>query len=327
MSTAPHLLDVRGLSVAVESRRNERVVPVDGVSLHVDPGECVGIAGESGCGKSTLLRAIVGVLPRRVERSAGSVLLEGHELDPRRDAGELAMIFQDPLTGLNPVMTVGEHVMEVPRRRDGLGRAQARARAVELLREVGIDDAEHRLEAYPHQLSGGQRQRVLIAAALSGDPKVLLCDEPTTALDVTVQARFVALLRRLADERGLGIVYVTHDLLLLGTIADRIEVMYAGQVIERGSRAEVLHNPSHPYTAALLAAAPRLTVRVPRLASIPGHPPALTGAADGCRFAPRCAFAADECGGARGLGAVGEQHETACVRSSQVPTLRAGGAA
>ncbi|WP_088319180.1 ABC transporter ATP-binding protein [Kineosporia sp. R_H_3] len=311
------LLEVDGLSVAAPGRRGT-TYPVRDVSLTVEGRGTVGVVGESGCGKSTLLRAIAGVLPRGLRAVEGTVRVDGREVDTRRPSGEVAMIFQDPMTGLNPVMTVGEHVAEVPRRRDGLGRRAAHDLAVHLLQEVGIEDAEHRVDAYPHELSGGLRQRVLIAAALSGSPRLLLCDEPTTALDVTVQARFVALLGRLVEDRGLGVLYVTHDLPLLGTMCDRIDVMYAGQVVERGSTREVLQHPAHPYTEALLAAAPRMDSRRARLVSIPGRPPVLLADTAGCRFAPRCPHAVDACDAAGPLGPGTSGHESACVRRDEL---------
>ena len=320
------LLEVDGLSVAAPGRRGT-TYPVRDVSLAVDGRGIVGVVGESGCGKSTLLRAIAGVLPRGLRAVEGTVRVDGREIDVRRPSGEVAMVFQDPMTGLNPVMTVGEHVAEVPRRRDGLGRRAAHDLAVDLLKEVGIDDAENRVDAYPHELSGGLRQRVLIAAALSGSPRLLLCDEPTTALDVTVQARFVALLGRLVEDRGLGVLYVTHDLPLLGTMCDRINVMYAGQVVERGSTREVLQHPAHPYTEALLAAAPRMDSRRARLAGIPGQPPALLADSVGCRFASRCPHAVDACDAAGPLGAATAGHESACVRRGELEPLSRRGVA
>ena len=288
------LLEVDGLSVAAPGRRGT-TYPVRDVSLAVDGRGIVGVVGESGCGKSTLLRAIAGVLPRGLRAVEGTVRVDGREIDVRRPSGEVAMVFQDPMTGLNPVMTVGEHVAEVPRRRDGLGRRAAHDLAVDLLKEVGIDDAEHRVDAYPHELSGGLRQRVLIAAALSGSPRLLLCDEPTTALDVTVQARFVALLGRLVEDRGLGVLYVTHDLPLLGTMCDRINVMYAGQVVETSAAGRLHADPLHPYSAALVQARPDVASTADRLVAIPGRPVSAFEAPAGCRFAPRCPHVVDGC--------------------------------
>ena len=324
MNTRAPLLQVTGLSVGFRAKGTTTKL-VEDASISVDKSETVGVVGESGCGKSTLLRAVAGVLPRGIAPIAGEILVGGRVIDQRRGSGDIAMIFQDPMTGLNPVMTVEHHITEVPRKRDGLGKSEARDLALHLLREVGIDDAERRLGFYPHQLSGGLRQRVLIAAALSSKPKVLLCDEPTTALDVTVQARFIGLLRSIVADRGIGILYVTHDLPLLGTMCDRINVMYAGQIIERGTRDEVLRRSAHPYTAALLAAAPRINSRTPSLASIPGHPPALTDPPPGCRFAARCEHALPMCRAVRGLGSSASGHDSACVRSVDLmPRIRRG---
>ena len=278
MSHENDLLHVAGLTVSIKSRTTS-IVPVQNVSLSARRGEIVGIVGESGCGKSTLLRAIAGVLPRGATATSGELRIAGSRVKLGALSPTVAMVFQDPMTGLNPVRTVGEQVCEVPRRRDGVSKSRASEMAVDLLAEVGIPDAERRLGFYPHQLSGGLRQRVLIAAALSGNPDLLLCDEPTTALDVTIQAQFVGLLQRLVRERGLGIVYVTHDLPLLGTMCDYINVMYAAEIVERGPTDAVLQQPKHPYTAALLNAAPRLDDTAISLKSIPGRPPMPTGAA------------------------------------------------
>jgi oligopeptide/dipeptide ABC transporter ATP-binding protein len=315
------LLDVEHLSVRIPTDAGE-MVPVEDVSVTVAAGEIVGVVGESGCGKTTMLRAIAGVPARRSVLS-GTMRVHGVEVELGRSAPDVAMISQDPMTGLNPVLTVGEQIMEVPRFRGGMSKADARTLAVDLLTEVGIADAEHRLGYYPHELSGGLRQRVLIAAALSGSPRLLLCDEPTTALDVTVQAKFVRLLQGLVESRGIGILYVTHDLPLLGTMCDRINVMYAGQVVERGARGPVLHEPAHPYTEALLNAAPRIETRVHRLPSIAGHPPRLLAPLpEGCRFAPRCSSAGPECVTAGPLMDGPHGHDTSCVR--RVDVVRTG---
>jgi oligopeptide/dipeptide ABC transporter ATP-binding protein len=318
---APRLLRLDGLTVSIR-RRSGAVVPVQDVSLTARRGEVVGIVGESGCGKSTLLRAIAGVLPRGAAATTGTLSIAGAPVELGSVSPHVGMVFQDPMTCLNPVRTVGEQVCEVPRRRDGVSKSRAREMAVSLLAEVGISDAERRLDYYPHQLSGGLRQRVLIAAALSGNPELLLCDEPTTALDVTVQAQFVTLLQRLVGERGLGIVYVTHDLPLLGTISDSINVMYAGQIVERGTTQDVLESPAHPYTSALLEAAPRIDQRSTRLHSIPGRPPILTAGVAGCRFANRCGYATPGCSTATGLPGEGTDHESACVRAAELAPLR-----
>jgi oligopeptide/dipeptide ABC transporter ATP-binding protein len=307
------LLEVEALSVRIPTDEGW-MVPVEDVSVSVGSAEIVGVVGESGCGKTTLLRALAGV-PARRSVITGTVRVNGVDVAPGRSAPGIAMIPQDPMTSLNPVLTVGEQITEVPRYRLGLSRSDANDLAIELLTEVGIGDAERRLGFYPHELSGGLRQRVMIAAALSGSPQLLLCDEPTTALDVTVQARFVRLLKSLVESRGIGILYVTHDLPLLGTMCDRINVMYAGQVVERGVLGPVLHRPAHPYTEALLEAAPRIETRVHRLPSIAGHPPRLLAPLpEGCRFAPRCSQAAPECAAAGALKAGPDGHDTACIR-------------
>lgn len=324
MSSPSDLLQLRDLTVAISTRRG-RVIPVQNVSLSARQGEIVGIVGESGCGKSTLLRAVAGVLPRGATVMSGELELGATKICVGDVSSRISMVFQDPMTGLDPVHTVGEQICEVPRKRDGVSKSRAREIAVELLTEVGIADAERRLGFYPHQLSGGLRQRVLIAAALSGNPELLLCDEPTTALDVTVQAQFVGLLKRLVVERGLGIIYVTHDLPLLATMCDRLNVMYAAEIIERGTVEEVLRSPQHPYTAALLEAAPRVEHQSARLPNIPGQPPRLDGSFFGCRFAARCEHAADVCAGATGLGRPHGGHESACVRVSSDVGSRQGG--
>lgn len=324
MTLSIPLLQVDRLQVTINTQSGE-IVPVDEVSIAVQRGESVGIVGESGCGKSTLLRAIAGVLPRNASIASGTIKVDDQVVPRGTHAEKVGMIFQDPMTALNPVMKVGDLVAEVPFKRDGMSRSAARRLAVELLDEVGIPEPEKRMNWYPHQLSGGLRQRVLIAAALSGSPDILLCDEPTTALDVTVQAQLVQLLQRLSAERDLGILYVTHDLPLLNTFCDRIEVMYAGQIIEQGSTSEVLLDPSHPYTYGLLAASPRIGQNTEPLSAIPGHPPRLTPGLSGCRFADRCPYRMPKCASAAGLGGHGTAHVSACERADELQPLRAGG--
>jgi oligopeptide/dipeptide ABC transporter ATP-binding protein len=317
--TAP-LLTVDDLHVEIRSPRGT-IRAVDGVTLTVAPGEIVGVVGESGCGKSTLLRAVAGVPVPAATVTAGAVSVAGEAIRPGRPSPHVAMVFQDPLTGLDPVMRVGHQIAEVPRRRGGASKARARAIAIDLMKEVGIPDPERRFDAFPHQLSGGLRQRVLIAAALSAEPTLLLCDEPTTALDVTVQDQIVRLLQRLRAERGLAILYVTHDLPLVGALCDRIDVMYAAQVIETGPAARLLVEPRHPYTRGLLDAAPVIARRTERLSAIPGQPPSLVEPLDGCRFAPRCAHAAAACLRAGRLTDEDAQWDTACVRADDPEVL------
>ncbi len=314
------LLEVSDLTVQV--RRHHQVFrAVDGVSLHLPEGGSLGIVGESGSGKSLTLRAIMGLLPRAARVQAGTVRVAG---EPVSASGErspadrrrhrLAMIFQDALSALDPVMTVGAQVAEAPRRVGGLSARAARERALALLRLVGIPDPGRRYASYPHQLSGGLRQRVMIAAALSADPAVLLCDEPTTALDVTIQAQILALLQDLREERGLGLVFVTHDLGVVGQICDDIAVMYAGRIVETGPVGAVLDAPRHPYTAALLASAIDVDSpgRMPQ--AIPGAVADPLRLPPGCPFRPRCPFAQPDCAaGPVPLRDVAPGRRTACL--------------
>jgi oligopeptide/dipeptide ABC transporter ATP-binding protein len=276
------------------------IAPVDGVTLSVERGEFLGIAGESGSGKSLTLRSIVGLLPpgSRVEGSL-LVSLDGQTprpLDVEEVRGHgVAMIFQEPMTALNPTMRVGDLIAEGPRVHQGLSRAAAKARAIELMGLVGIPDPRRRARHWPHQLSGGLRQRVMIATALSTDPKLLLCDEPTTALDVTIQDQILGLLERLRRELGMSIVLVTHDLAVIAEVCDRLAVMYAGRIVELGGVDEVLTSPRHPYTSALLESVPSFHGGSERLEGMGGRPPDPRTFPDGCRFAPRCRFAREDC--------------------------------
>jgi oligopeptide/dipeptide ABC transporter ATP-binding protein len=293
-------LEVSDLVVEVR-RHHHRFHAVDEVSLRIERGGSLGIVGESGSGKSLTLRAIMGLLPPAGRVLAGTVTVEGQavSMDTHR-AGRgrrrrLAMVFQDALSALNPVMTVGAQIAEAPRRVLGLSRRAARARALELLRIVGIPDPQRRYGAYPHELSGGLRQRVMIAIALSSEPTILLCDEPTTALDVTIQAQILALLTDLRDSRGLTIVFVTHDLGVVGQVCDDLAVMYAGRIVETGPVAEVLRAPRHPYTAGLLASALDVDSHDSTLVTIPGSIPDPLRLPSGCAFHPRCPFAQPDC--------------------------------
>jgi len=275
---------------------------VRGVSLSASAGQAVGLVGESGPGKSLTLRAVMDLLPVPARIIGGTVLVDGVDvtgLSPRRRrenlSGAMAMVFQDALTALNPTMRVGDQVAEVPFRRLGLSRSGARARAVELLAQVGIRDPERRYRAYPHELSGGMRQRVCIAIALSTEPRVILADEPTTALDVTIQAQVLGVLAGLRRDRGVGLVLVTHDLAVVSGTCEYLDVMYAGRIVEEGSAADLLHAPRHPYTAALLRSVPDPDVPVHRLLTIPGQPPDLMAELPGCPFAPRCPAVVERC--------------------------------
>ncbi|MDH3211996.1 MAG: ABC transporter ATP-binding protein [Myxococcales bacterium] len=298
------LLEVRDL--CTEFSTEEGVVrAVDGVSFRVDRGEIVGLVGESGCGKSVTSLSVLGLLPKPQGRIAGgSVRFEGRELSALAEAGlrrirgnRVAMIFQDPMTSLNPYLTVGEQIAEVGELHQGLSRREARKRAVALLERVGIPDPALRAGAYPHELSGGMRQRAMIAMALLCDPDLLIADEPTTALDVTIQAQILDLLRELRRERSMAIVLITHDLAVIAGTCDRVLVMYAGRIVESAPAAPLFHSPAHPYTRALLRSVPRIGGAARRrLETIEGLPPRLDAGPFGeCRFAPRCRFVRDLC--------------------------------
>jgi len=270
---------------------------VDGLSLTVEQGEVLGIVGESGSGKSLAMLALMGLVPFPGEVSAGRLTFDGHDLlavsaaERRRLAGkDMAMIFQEPATSLNPCFTVGFQIEETLRVHEKMDRKQARRRAVELLGQVGIPAPENRLDAYPHQLSGGMNQRVMIAMAIACNPKLLIADEPTTALDVTIQAQILDLLLALQRERGMALILITHNMAVVAEVAQRVTVMYSGQVMEERSAAGLFGAPQHPYTAALLAARPESSTGG-RLATIPGTVPSLHERPRGCLFSPRCAYA------------------------------------
>jgi oligopeptide/dipeptide ABC transporter ATP-binding protein len=281
--------------------RGGRVHAVDGVSFSVEAGRVLGVVGESGCGKSVMALSLMGLLPaRKAAIVGGSVRYGDRELTSlgRREledlrGRELAMIFQDPMTGLNPTLTIGTQIAEPLRRHLGLGRRAASARTIELLEEVEIPGAARRLHDYPHQYSGGMRQRVMIAIAIACRPKLLIADEPTTALDVTVQAGILDLLHDLQQEHGMAIILITHDMGVVAEMADDVLVMYAGQVVEHAQAEELFDNPEHPYTEALLAALPQIDAgtRRQKLAAIPGRPPSLVDPSATCRFAARCPHA------------------------------------
>jgi oligopeptide/dipeptide ABC transporter ATP-binding protein len=320
MSAAESILDVRDLHVRIPLSRGT-VRAVDGASFSVRPGESLGLVGESGCGKTMTLRAILGLLPRPAHITSGQVLFDGHDLitmsrSRLRDlrGKGIAMIFQEPMTALNPVMRVGAQIAEAPYAHLGYGSSKARVRALELMRLVGIPDPARRADAYPHELSGGMRQRVMIAIALSCEPRLILCDEPTTALDVTIQDQILKLLLGLQQEFGMSLVFVTHDLAVVAQTCQSLAVMYAGEVIETGSVHDVFHEPRHPYTLGLLRSVPDFDVVRDSLESIPGAPPDLVSPPPGCRFAPRCAFARDDClTGDKPLYGIGGGRQTACI--------------
>ena len=297
------LLQVQDLRVQFGRRGQESFTAVDGISFDVAPGQTVGLVGESGCGKSVTSLAIMRLLPHRGNTVSGSVRFAGEDLltlsDQRmrdRRGADLAMIFQDPLSSLNPVVPLGIQVIEVLERHKGMKRPAARVRTVELLEKVGIPDPDRRLTDYAHQLSGGMRQRALIAMALACEPRLLIADEPTTALDVTIQAQILALLKELVRESGTALIMITHDLGVVAGLCDEVNVLYGGRIVERAGRHELFAVPRHPYTGGLLASIPRLDdVRGRRLRPIPGSVADNIPWDGGCAFAPRCSSAIDVC--------------------------------
>jgi peptide/nickel transport system ATP-binding protein len=296
------LLEVHGLRTHFASERGE-VRAVDGVDLELEKGRTLGIVGESGCGKSVTALSIMGLVPQPPGRIAGGeVLFEGEDLlklpparlrDLRGD--KLAMIFQEPMTSLNPAFQVGDQISEVLLRHRKLSKSEAQNQAVEMLRRVRIPSPERRALEYPHQLSGGMRQRVMIAMALACNPQLLIADEPTTALDVTIQAQILELMRALREELGTAIILITHDLGVVAELADQVIVMYAGQVIERCDVRRLFAEPQHPYTIGLLGSIPRLHLEQERLTAIDGTVPDAAAFPAGCRFHPRCPFAVAKC--------------------------------
>ena len=312
-STDP-ILVVDDLHVTFGTRGSQRVRAVDGVSLEVRAGETVGIVGESGSGKSVTSLAVLGLLPRRGVEVSGSIRLDGRELlgAPERDlqairGRRIAMVFQDPMSSLNPVLTVGRQLTEVLLRHKVCTKHDAPERAADLLQRVGIPEPRERLANYPHQLSGGMRQRVMIAMALACEPAVLIADEPTTALDVTIQAQVLELLAELVAGSGTALVLITHDLGVVAGMCDRVNVMYSGRIVESGERHALFARPRHHYTRGLLASVPRLDLVGGKLQPIPGSPRDVIAWSDGCAFAPRCRAVTEAClGEAPVLSAIGE---------------------
>jgi peptide/nickel transport system ATP-binding protein len=316
---AAPLLSVRDLRTTFVSDRRE-IRAVDGVSFEVARGRTLCVVGESGSGKSVTALSVMGLIapPGRVE--AASMMLDGQELvgldreAMRRLRGrKLGMIFQEPMTSLNPAFTVGDQIAEGLIRNQGLSRRAARDRAVELLTKVRIPSPQERVHQYPHQLSGGMRQRVMIAMAIACEPALLIADEPTTALDVTIQAQILRLMRELRDETGMGMVLITHDLGVVAEIADEVAVMYAGEIVERADVRTLFNDPQHPYTLGLLGSIPKIAVRSDRLPAIPGSVPSPAHMPAGCRFHPRCVFGTDRCvQQAPPLRDMGPGHGAAC---------------
>ncbi len=321
------LLEVCHLRTVFQGDEGEFAV-VDGISFSVEAGRTLAIVGESGCGKSVTSLSIMGLLPKPHGRIVGgSIRFEGRELvgAPEQELQDLrgngmAMIFQEPMSSLNPSFTVGEQIVEGLMRHRRLSRAQARERAIEMLRKVRIPAPEQRFDEYPHKLSGGMRQRVMIAMGLACEPRLLIADEPTTALDVTIQAQILELMHSLQQETGTAIVLITHDLGVVAEVADEVVVMYAGRIVERGPVDALFNEPQHPYTVGLLGSIPRLDAAQTRLASIEGQVPGPTQLPQGCSFADRCPFALAECRADKpALRDVGERHQSACIRAPLDP--------
>ena len=295
------VLDVRNLRVEFPTRKGV-LRAVDDISLTIRRGEILGVVGESGAGKSMTGMAILGLLEPPGRIAGGQILLSGERIDTLGEKGlqrvrgrRIGAIFQDPLTSLNPLFRVGDQLVETIRQHTDLGKAQARARAIALMREVGIPAVEERIDNYPHQFSGGMRQRIVIALALCAEPELIIADEPTTALDVSIQAQITALLKRLCRERGTAVMLVTHDMGVIAETADRVAVMYAGRLAEVGPVEDVVRRPQHPYTAGLMGSIPSLRSDAADLRMIPGSMPRLDAIPSGCAFNPRCDLAGPRC--------------------------------
>lgn len=325
------LLDVQGLKTTFNTQDGV-VRAVNGVSFGLNEGETLGVVGESGCGKSVTMLSILGLIPDPPGKVVdGKAIFFDRDLikmktDELRDirGAQISMIFQDPMTSLNPVLTVGFQLKEALKWHLGMNDEQAENRAIELLEMVGISNAEERINAYPHQYSGGMRQRVMIAMALSCSPQILIADEPTTALDVTIQAQITDLVKRLRDELGMAIIWITHDLGVVAGLADRVIVMYAGFIVEEAMVNELYENPLHPYTAALLQSLPRMDGSAgEKLENIEGVPPDLVNFPKGCPFAPRCKYVVDKCLEENPpLEEIKPQHYAACWVSMEKGGLR-----
>jgi peptide/nickel transport system ATP-binding protein len=299
--TETPVLEIKNLRVEFPTRRG-RLVAVDDISFTIAPGEVLGVVGESGAGKSMTGSAVIGLLEPPGRIAGGEVLLSGRRIDNlpyeemRKIRGkEIGAIFQDPLTSLNPLYTIGQQLIETILTHLPMDQAQARARAVGLLQEVGIPAAERRIDAYPHQFSGGMRQRVVIALALAANPKLIIADEPTTALDVSIQAQIITLIKKLCREHGAAVMLVTHDMGVIAETADRVAVMYAGRIAEIGPVRDVIKSAKHPYTVGLMASIPKVGQTEARLAQIDGAMPRLDAIPKGCAFNPRCAQVFDRC--------------------------------
>jgi peptide/nickel transport system ATP-binding protein len=315
---ADPVLSVRDLKVAFPTRRGT-LVAVDGVSFDIAAGEVLGVVGESGAGKSLTGAAVIGLIEPPGRILGGEVRLSGRRIDNLRAEDmrkvrgrRIGMVFQDPLTSLNPLYRIGDQIVETIRAHADVTEASARERAIALLQEAGIQGARARIDSYPHEFSGGMRQRVVLVLALCAEPELVIADEPTTALDVSIQAQIIALLKRLCRERGTAVMLITHDMGVIAETADRVAVMYAGRIVEIGPVREVVQNPRHPYTRGLMGAIPTAVARAPRLVQIPGSMPRLAAIPSGCAFHPRCSEAFERCRRERPERLVAGASETAC---------------
>ena len=323
MSASDPLLEIENLKVIFHGDRGSATHAVDGLDLAIQRGQTLGLVGESGCGKTATALSVMGLLPKASAEVSGRIRFDGAELLSLPDRAmrnlrgdRLAMIFQEPMTSLNPSYSIGEQIAESLVRHRGLSRGEARARTVELLRLVKIPSPEQRVDDYPHRLSGGMRQRAMIALALACDPELLIADEPTTALDVTIQAQILALMRELKASTGIAIILITHDLGVVAEICDHVAVMYAGEIVEYAPVGALFATPQHPYTIGLLGSIPRLDVKAEELAAIEGMVPSLAELPAGCRFAPRCPFVRERCRQALPpLAVVGPDHRSRCIRA------------
>jgi peptide/nickel transport system ATP-binding protein len=323
VSASDPLLEIENLKVIFHGDRGSATHAVDGLDLTIQRGQTLGLVGESGCGKTATALSVMGLLPKASAEVSGRIRFDGAELLSLPDRAmrnlrgdRLAMIFQEPMTSLNPSYSIGEQIAESLVRHRGLSRGEARARTVELLRLVKIPSPEQRVDDYPHRLSGGMRQRAMIALALACDPELLIADEPTTALDVTIQAQILALMRELKASTGIAIILITHDLGVVAEICDHVAVMYAGEIVEYAPVGALFATPQHPYTIGLLGSIPRLDVKAEELAAIEGMVPSLAELPAGCRFAPRCPFVRERCRQALPpLAVVGPGHRSRCIRA------------
>jgi peptide/nickel transport system ATP-binding protein len=323
VSVPDPLLEIENLKVIFHGDRGSATHAVDGLDLTIGRGQTLGLVGESGCGKTVTALSVMGLLPKVSAEVSGRIRFDRAELlslsdrEMRNLRGDrLAMIFQEPMTSLNPSYSIGEQIAESLIRHRGLSRGEARARTIELLRLVKIPSPEQRVDDYPHRLSGGMRQRAMIALALACDPELLIADEPTTALDVTIQAQILALMRDLKTSTGIAIILITHDLGVVAEICDHVAVMYAGEIVEYAPVDALFAAPQHPYTIGLLGSIPRLNAKAEELAAIEGMVPSMAELPAGCRFAPRCPFVREPCRQASPpLAVVGPGHRSRCIRA------------